>query len=256
MRVERIYRYPVKGLSAEALEQVSLTEGQCLPHDRRFALAQGDAPFDAAAPAWLQKRHFGCLMANARLAALHTAFDARSGMLSIRPPQGAPLMEDTGTEAGRTAIAAFLTAFLAEEARGAPRFLEAPGHNFTDVARKAVSIIGLSSLHALEAAAGLALDPLRFRANVYVSGGAPWAEFDLLGQEIQLGGARLRVFKRIVRCPATEVNPETAERDAKPPQWLRQHFGHMDLGVYAEVIEGGRVAVGDALEPLQGDLLH
>jgi uncharacterized protein len=52
------------------------------------------------------------------------------------------------------------------------------------------------------------------------------------------------------------VNPETAERDAEPPKWLRQHFGHADLGVYAEVIEGGRIAVGDALEPLEGDLLH
>jgi hypothetical protein len=79
----------------------------------------------------------------------------------------------------------------------------------------------------------------------------PWGEFDLLGEEIMLGGARLRVFKRIVRCPATEVNPATAERDAKPPQALREHFGHADLGVYAEVIEEGRVAVGDALEPLR-----
>ena len=66
MRVEHIYRYPVKGLTAEALEEVALREGECLPHDRRFALAQGDAPFDPAAPTWLQKRHFGCLMANAQ----------------------------------------------------------------------------------------------------------------------------------------------------------------------------------------------
>ncbi|MFC7540819.1 MOSC N-terminal beta barrel domain-containing protein [Siccirubricoccus deserti] len=44
MRVENIYRYPVKGLTAEALEEVTLTPGACLPHDRRFALAQGDAP--------------------------------------------------------------------------------------------------------------------------------------------------------------------------------------------------------------------
>jgi uncharacterized protein YcbX len=255
MRVEHIYRYPVKGLTAEALEQVELAPGQCLPHDRRFALAQGDAPFDPAAPAWLQKRHFGCLMANARLALLHSAFDPRTGLLAIRPPEGPPLMADTRTEEGRALIAAFLAGFLGREARGQPRFVEAPGHNFTDVAAKCVSIIGLASLHALEAAAGRRLDPLRFRANVYVSGGRPWAEFDLLGKEIQLGGARLRVFRRIVRCAATEVNPETAERDADPPRWLRRHFGHADLGVYAEVVEGGRVAVGDALEPLEGDLL-
>lgn len=256
MRVEAIYRYPVKGLSAEALEEVRLAPGECLPHDRRFALAQGDSPFDPAAPSWLPKRHFGCLMANARLALLHTAFDPRSGCLYIRPPDRPPLAADVRTEDGRAAVAAFLGEFLGREARGAPRFVEAPGHNFTDVAAKCVSIIGLSSLHALEAAAGTALDPIRFRANVYVSGGDPWWEFGLVGQEVQIGGARLRVLKRIVRCAATEVNPDTAERDAEPPRWLRRHFGHADLGVYAEVLEGGRIASGDALEPLQADLLH
>jgi uncharacterized protein YcbX len=251
MRIETIYRYPVKGLSAEALEEVMLTPGETLPHDRRFALAQGDAPFDPAAPTWLQKRHFGCLMANARLAYLHTAFDPRSGMLVIRAPDAAPFAGDTRTAEGRAAIAGFLAGFLGEEASGEPSFVEAPGHAFTDVAKKCVSIIGLASLAALEAKLGVPLDPLRFRANFYFSGGMPWGEFDLLGEEIMLGGARLRVFKRIVRCPATEVNPATAERDAKPPQALREHFGHADLGVYAEVIEEGRVAVGDALEPLR-----
>ena len=256
MRVEAVYRYPVKGLSPEALEEVVLAPGECLPHDRRFALAQGDAPFDTAAPSWLPKRHFGCLMANARLALLRTGFEPRSGRLSIRAPDGSSLVADARTEDGRAAIGAFLAEFLGPEARGAPRFVEAPGHNFTDVAAKCVSIIGLSSLHALEAAVGMALDPIRFRANLYVSGGEPWAEFGLLGQEIQIGGARLRVFKRIVRCAATEVNPETAERDAKPQRWLRERFGHSDLGVYAEVLEGGQVSVGDALEPLEAELLH
>lgn len=256
MRVEHIYRYPVKGLTAEALEEVQLSPGECLPDDRRFALAQGDAAFDPEAPAWLPKRNFGCLMANARLALLHSAFDRHSGMLAIRPPAGPPLVADTRSEEGRREIARFLAAFLGEEARGEPRFVEAPGHNFTDTARKCVSIIGLSSLHALEQAAGARLDPLRFRANIYVSGGQPWAEFELVGKEVLLGGARLRVFRRIPRCAATEVNPETAARDADPPRWLRQHFGHADLGVYAEVLEGGRVAVGDALEPLEGALLH
>lgn len=253
MRIETIYRYPVKGLTAEALEDVLLTPGETLPQDRRFALAQGDAPFDPAAPAWLPKRNFGCLMVNAKLALAHSAFDARSGDLLLRIPGQDPILASTRTEDGRTAVAAALTAYLGEEARGTPRFVEAPGHSFSDVAKKVVSIIGLSSLHALERAAGTTLDPLRFRANVYVSGGSPWAEFDWLGREILLGQARLRVVKRIVRCPATEVNPATGDRDAEPPRWLRQHFGHADLGVYAEVIEGGRISRGDALEVTDPD---
>lgn len=253
MRIETIYRYPVKGLSAEALDDVTLTPGATLPHDRRFALAQGDSPFDPSAPAWLPKRNFGCLMANARLALVHSAFDARTGHLVLRIPGCEPLIADTASAEGRAAIAGALAAFLGEEARGTPRFVEAPGHSFSDVARKVVSIIGLSSLHTLEHATRTTLDPLRFRANVYVSGGSPWAEFDWIGRDILLGQAKLRVVKRIARCPATEVNPATGERDAEPPRWLRERFGHADLGVYAEVVEGGRICVGDALEVTDPD---
>ncbi|MBB3896576.1 MOSC domain-containing protein [Roseococcus suduntuyensis] len=248
MRVEHIYRYPVKGFSAEALEEVALTPGQCLPHDRVYALAQGDSPFDTAAPVWMRKTNFACLAANARIAKLHTAYDPKTSQLVIRPPEGAPLMLDLGKPADRARLEDFITDYLGEEARGRLRLAEAPGYNFTDIPQKSVSIISLASLAALERAHGMRLDPLRFRANIYVSGGAEWADFDLMGQEIQLGTARLRVWKRIVRCPATEVNPDTAERDARPPRVLRENFGHADLGVQAEVLEGGRVAVGDALE--------
>lgn len=253
MRIEHIYRYPVKGFSAEAMEEVTLTPGECLPHDREFALAQADSGFDTAAPVWMRKTNFACLMANARLARLHTAYDPLTGEWALRPDHGAPLVANIHNEAGRALAEDFLTQFLAEEARGRLRFVTAPGYNFTDIPQKSVSIISLASLAALERAAGMRLDPIRFRANIYVSGGREWGDFDLMGQDIQLGGARLRVWKRIVRCPATEVNPETAERDAKPPRTLREHFGHADLGVQAEVLEGGRVAVGDALETLGAD---
>jgi len=250
MRVEHIYRYPIKGFSPEAMEEVTLTPGQCLPHDREFALAQADSGFDAAAPVWMRKTNFACLMANARIAKLHTAYDPKTGQLAIRPPEGEGILADIRSESGRAAVEDFLTGFLAEEARGRLSFVEAPGYNFTDIPQKSVSIISLASLAALERAAGMRLDHIRFRANIYVSGGKEWGDFDLMGKEIQLGQVRLRVWKRIVRCPATEVNPETAERDAKPARTLRENFGHADLGVQAEVLEGGRVAVGDQLEAL------
>ena len=46
--VNEIYRYPVKGLSAEKMDRVTLTPGECLPHDRRFAIALGTTAFDGA----------------------------------------------------------------------------------------------------------------------------------------------------------------------------------------------------------------
>ena len=257
MRVEQLLRYPVKGLTAESLEEVHLTPGETFPHDRRFALAQGDSPFDEAAPRFLPKQNFACMMKNARVVLVRSAFDPHDGTLSLAAEGHPPLSAPTGTAEGKAALGAWLIRFLGEEARHgvaedgtprAPRFTEVPGHAFTDQVRKGVSLINMASLHALEAAIGRRLDPLRFRANIYFTGLPAWAEFDWVGREVLLGGARLSVFKRTVRCPATQVDLVTGERDLDIPQLLREHFGHADLGVHATVAEGGRVAVGDALE--------
>ena len=253
MRVERISRYPVKGLSPEYMEEVDLSPGEGLPHDRRFAFAHGDSPFDPAEPVWLPKRNFACLMAHARIAGIHAGYDPRGNTLLLRAQGAETLLADLSDPAGREAAATWMTAFMGEEARGALSLAEVPGHAFTDIPAKAVSIIGLASISELGRRAGMALDPLRFRANILFSGGAPLAELDWVGREMLLGRARLKVFKRTQRCAATEVNPDTATRDAKPPKWLLQHYGHADMGIYAEVLEPGRVAVGDGLEVLEAD---
>jgi uncharacterized protein YcbX len=89
---------------------------------------------------------------------------------------------------------------------------------------------------------------LRFRANLYIAGWPAWQEFDLLEKEISVGkSARVKVVKRIVRCPATNVDPDTGARDMTIPDDLKKNFGHMDCGVYAAVIAAGAIAPGDAL---------
>lgn len=250
MRIEYLYRYPVKGLSAEALDAAEVAEGGAIPWDRAFALAQGDAPFDPAHPAWLPKTHFMCQMCDARIAGLRALFDPRSGRLTITAPDGEGVAADALSVAGRVEIERFLVAFLGADARGAPRFHHIPGFVFGDQRRPVVSLIGLASLRDYEARVGARRHRRQFRANVWFSGATPWAEFDWVGREVQMGGAVLRVVKRIARCKATEVNPLTTERDADPVAELRQLYGHSDLGVHAEVIEGGRFAVGDGIELL------
>ncbi len=66
MRVDRLYRYPVKGLSAEALEAAHVEAGGALPWDRAFALAQGDAPFDPASPGHGCRRPISCACGRTR----------------------------------------------------------------------------------------------------------------------------------------------------------------------------------------------
>jgi uncharacterized protein len=250
MRIEYLYRYPVKGLTAEALEAAEVEEGGCIPWDRAFALAQGDSGFDPAQPAWRQKANFMCQMKNARIAALFSFFEPRSGMLAIRAPDGSSVVENALTEEGRERIGDFLTEYMGEEARGKPQFHHIPGHSFCDQRRKVVSLINLASLRDFEAKVGARRHRRRFRANVWFSGAPAWSERDWVGRQIQVGGAVLRIAKPITRCAATEVNPETAQRDASPVEELRRLYDHIELGVHAEVIEGGRFAVGDAIEVL------
>ena len=250
MRIEFLYRYPVKGLTAEALESAEVESGGCIPWDRAFALAQGDSGFDPTTPEWRQKANFMCQMKNARIAALFSFFDPRTGMLAIRAPDGSAVVENALSEAGRQRIGNFLTEYMGEDARGEPRFHHVPGHSFCDQRRKVVSLINLASLRDFEARVGARRHRRRFRANVWFSGAPAWSERDWVGKQIQLGGAVVRVTRPITRCPATEVNPETATRDADPVAELRALYGHVELGVHAEVIEGGSFAVGDAIEVL------
>lgn len=245
--IEKIYRYPVKGLNAEALDSVDLAPGQALPWDRAFALAQGDAKFDPAAPAFLPKSNFMCLLKNARIAGLRAAFDPHDGLLSIRAPDGSEAVGSPLNQRGRAALGTFLSSFLSTEARGDPIFHYVPGHVFGDNRQPVVSLISLSSLERFEKDIGAERDRMRFRGNLYLSGGAPWIELGWAGKHLSIGTATFRVVKRIRRCDATQVNPVTAERDADPVRELMRTYNHADLGVYMEVVEGGRISVGDAL---------
>lgn len=249
LKISAIYRHPVKGLTPEPLDKVMLAPGQGLPQDRRFALAHGSTRFDPAAPEWMPKTNFLMLMRNERLARLRTRFDDTTGILTVQRDGKTVASGNILEDAGRTVIEQFFAAYMQAEARGAPKLVEAPGHMFSDVARKVVSIIGLASIRDLERVARAPVDPRRFRANFYFEGGRPWEEFDWVGREIRLGSVRLSVVKRIQRCAATNVDPESGQRDLNLPLTLHQGFRHADMGIYAEVLESGAVAIGDGLTP-------
>jgi uncharacterized protein YcbX len=246
--LQAIYRYPVKGLSPEPLSRTELKPGQTVPFDRMYAIENGPSGFDPATPAYLPKQRFLMLMRNARLAELRTAFDHESHLLTIRAENREAARGNLRTPEGRAAIEQFFEEHCADELRGPPKVLVADGHSFSDVAKKVVSIINLASVADLENATGAPVNPLRFRGNLYVEGWPAWCEFDLVGSEITVGdNVRLKIVKRIVRCAATEVDPDTGIRDLQIPRTLMKTYGHADCGIYGEVITGGTVAVGDTV---------
>src|SRR6202045_1944415 len=144
--IEAIYRYPVKGLSAETLGSTRLTAGETIPADRLYAIENGASGFDPAAPAYLPKQRFLMLMRNERLARLKPPFDPAAHLLAIELEGASVACGDLQTVAGRETIEHFFAEFCADELRGPPRVLHGNGHSFSDVARKVVSIINLASV--------------------------------------------------------------------------------------------------------------
>lgn len=254
-KIASIYRYPVKGLTPEALPTAVLQPGQTLLADRRYAIENGPSGFDPAEPKWLPKPHFLMLMRDEWLAGLRTRFDDASHVLTIRHNGKVVAEGNLETAEGRAAIEGFFTTAFPSLIKGPPKVLSGRDHSFSDVARKVVSIINLASVRAIENMVDRPVHPLRFRANLYVEGWPAWHEFDLLDRTIAIGGVRLKVVKRIVRCAAVNVDPDTAERDLSIPQALMRRLGHNDCGIYAEVITGGSIAVGDTIAAEQPELI-
>ncbi len=246
--VSAIYRYPVKGLSGEPLDQVDLTPGQCLPGDRRFAIAHGSAQFRDGNPHWLEKNSFLMLAKDEKLAQLRVQYDDDDETLTVLRDGKAVVTAKAGEAMGRMLIGQFFASFMAASLRGAPKFVAAEGVNFTDVPEKYLSLISLASVADLERVARQPVDPLRFRGNLYLEGLAPWAEANWIGQTLAIGDLRLEVVQPIGRCAATNVNPETAERDMNVPLSLRKGFGHITMGVYARVVEGGSLDRGSSVK--------
>jgi uncharacterized protein len=245
--VTAIFRHPVKGFTPEPLQQVGLAPGEGFPFDRVWAVEQGPSGFDPAAPTHVPKQKFTVLMNLPKVAAARTRYDEASGLLHA---SAGGLTDFSGSMAavqGREAFAAWVSDLVGEEARGPLKVIEAPRtHRFTDHPRGQVSVVNLASVRDLGERLGLRLDPLRFRANLYVDGWPAWIENDWTGRPVMLGDVEAQVFKPIVRCAATNVDPTTAERDLDITRALFDNYGHMFCGIYLTVTAPGVVRRGDA----------
>lgn len=268
--VRALHRFAVKGLERDELPSVLLSANEGFPSDRRWALHFDDAkPFDHAKPEWLHKSNFLCVFtATELLAGFVTAFDDATATLrvwrrSAQQPGAARegdelLAARLDEEEGRVAAATF---FSDACGRGCSVVTAGAAHQFGNTGSglkasgdlRTVHLVNENTVAALSEACGVALHPDRFRPNLIVGGGLPaWEEFRWVGREVRLGEATLRVISRTVRCEGINADARhgSFEADVGIPGLLDKHFPEHGpyLGVYAQVVEGGRVRVGDAVQ--------
>ena len=251
--IQALYRYPVKGLSPEPLPSVDVLPGQAFPRDRVWAVTNGRWAYDAAQYTARPKTDFLMLMQHPSLAALRTQVSPDGRRLALHAPDGSQLDVALDDAAERGRAGAFLAAYVGGQQDGAPQLVHAGSHRFTDVSvvsptlMQSVSLINLASVRDLGARMDAALDPMRFRANVYFDGGEPWEELAWIDRALRLGDVPVRAVLRTRRCAATNANPATGVRDLGVPQALIKNFRHGDMGVYVELLGSGTLRPGDTL---------
>ncbi len=252
MKIDSLFRYPLKGLSPEKLPSVDAEAGKGFAFDRLYAITDGSFAFDRAKPVPMPKTHFLMLARFERLALLKSLFDTNTHRLEIRTDDSRHTFALRNAD-GRKALADFLTEFLGHPLRGEAEVVQADGHQFTDISvhsptlMRSISLINLATVRDLGDRVGQNLDPRRFRANVYFDGCTAWSELDWLGKTLRSGDALLRIVRRTRRCPATSVDVERGVRDLNIPRSILDYRGHGDCGVYAQIVRGGRLAPGDVL---------
>eukprot|EP00545_Synedropsis_sp_CCMP1620_P001307 CAMPEP_0119005136 /NCGR_PEP_ID=MMETSP1176-20130426/1546_1 /TAXON_ID=265551 /ORGANISM="Synedropsis recta cf, Strain CCMP1620" /LENGTH=299 /DNA_ID=CAMNT_0006956909 /DNA_START=20 /DNA_END=919 /DNA_ORIENTATION=+ len=281
-----LYRHAVKGLSADELSKVTFTNaGETFPDDRRFALLQqkNEAKFNSETPEWLHKENFLCAFSAPQLMS-----NFLSSYQIVNPPadgsNAEPVQEsstdndnapqrlltindrdseekllgpvDLATVSGRNALASFFSEKSGTNVVCATASSHQHKHQFGNTsgikARKdtrTVHIVNAETVKCVAEKIGVPLNPTRFRPNVVLEGMEPWAEFDLVGQQIQIGDAKLSVIKQTVRCEGISVDPLDPENVLDIPKLLIKEFPQYGpfFGVYAVVDEPGTIKIGDAV---------
>ena len=246
MRLTHLWRHPIKAHGVEALDAVTLAAGATMPWDRVWAIAVEGAKVAPGSREWARCANFSRGAKSPALMAVRAVVDEGAGRVTLTHPRQPAITVDPDDADDAARLVAWVTP-LADPGRAKPAFVVRADVGMTDSAFPSISILSRASLAALGERLGMELAMERFRGNLWIEGLAPFAEFDLVGREIRVGGAVLAVRQPITRCLATAANPATGVRDADTLGGLEAGWGHTDFGVYAEVVEGGRVAVGDGV---------
>nr|WP_201468656.1 MOSC N-terminal beta barrel domain-containing protein [Microbacterium hydrocarbonoxydans] len=224
-RVVSLYRHPVKGLTPESVDSMTVQPDGRIAGDRVLAFRFADAAIPEVHDGldhWPKAKGLS-LQDFPALATLKTTYDDRSRTVRI-DLDGSPLVEAGLDDAGRAELADAVADFVLATPEG--RRLRRPGRlplvvvgdgitsRFQDRARGYVSVHSRASVNALGDALGLGIDDRRFRSNIVIDDAGPWSELDWNGT-VTVGQVAFEAAGPIVRCLATHANPDTGVRDAK-----------------------------------------
>ncbi|GHF00848.1 molybdenum cofactor biosysynthesis protein [Aliiroseovarius zhejiangensis] len=247
--VAEIWRHPIKSHGREALLNVTLRAGECLPFDRHWAVAHDAARIEDP-DQWASCSNFSRGAKAPLLMALDAQFDRASNTITLTHPAKPGITFNPDRLEDHPRFIEWITP-LCPTNRAAPARIVKADRGMTDTGFPSVSLINLASHAAVEAQIGQALSPLRWRGNLCLAGLSAWDEKGWIGKRIRVGEIEMDIREEITRCLATTANPNTGERDADTLGALEQGWGHQEFGVYGYVTKPGAIHIDSPVEVIK-----
>ena len=262
--VVALYRFPVKGFTAESLSELTVQPDGRIAGDRVLTFRFGDAtaPEHKDGRDYWSKSKGLSLQDFPTLARLSLSYDEQAKR--VRITEGSTELVEAGLDpAGRDQLTAAITEFVlaSPEARrlGKPGRLplvlvgDGETSRFQDSSRGYISVHSEASVAEIAAYVEPEVDDRRFRSNVVIAGVDPRTELSWDGN-VRIGDVTFNTDKNIVRCLATHCNPDTGVRDAKLLTAFTQQLGMTEptlgrfllpMGEPGVTTTGGVIRVGD-----------
>jgi MOSC domain-containing protein len=261
--VSRISIAPVKGLALVHPDEVTL-EPTGVAANRRFHIVDGDG------------RRYNQLR-NGQLVRIAPEYDPDNGQLTLRFPDGTvadgtvALGEEITTDfygrtvAGNVVEGPWSDALSAWAGRPL-RLVQSPPGQAVDRNRGNISLVSTASLAELARHAGQTepVDGRRFRMLFELDGCEPHEEDVWIRRQLRIGEALVYLRNDVGRCAITTQNPETGVPDFDTLRTISRYRDlteneggkrHIPFGVFGEVVEPGRVALGDTADAIELTLL-
>ena len=209
MRLQEIWRYPVKSMAGEPLREARLTE-HGIDGDRIVQVRRADGKL---------------LTARTRPKLL--------GHRATLGPDGEPLVD------GRPFLSEEVARDVEAAAGAGARLVRSNAADRFDILPLLVETDGMLK--------AVGFDRRRFRPNLVIGGVEGLAEREWEGRQLRIGKVVIGMEDLRGRCIMTTFDPDTGKQDLNVLQRVQKEFGGV-LGLNSYVVEPGLVSVGDTVE--------
>ncbi|MDC1280140.1 MOSC domain-containing protein [Pelagibacteraceae bacterium] len=114
-----------------------------------------------------------------------------------------------------------------------------------------VSLINIQSINDFQKKIDKKVEISRFRGNIYIDGIKPWEEQEWVEKIIKINNVSFKVEKKIPRCVAINLKPQTDDNSLNLLQALKKTYNHFDMGIYLTALDDGKVEVGNKVETIK-----